>query len=92
VLVGALVERRDDLAPQIAAALSHGRPTVLDVRVDPDVPLPAATTWDLPPLATLSRISAGPTNRSRCRDGKGRHTTAPQSTMACENAVTTTHG
>jgi acetolactate synthase-1/2/3 large subunit len=47
---GATVERPGDLAGQLDAAIRSGRPTVLDVRVDPAVRPPAAATWDLPPL------------------------------------------
>lgn len=48
---GVCVEQPGDLREQIAAALSSGRPTVLDVRVDADVLPPATGSWDLPPLA-----------------------------------------
>jgi acetolactate synthase I/II/III large subunit len=47
---GQVVERPRDLAGQLEAAIASGVPTVLDVRVDPAVRLPAAGTWDLPPL------------------------------------------
>jgi acetolactate synthase I/II/III large subunit len=47
---GALVTEAGDLAGQLEAALAGGAPTVLDVRVDPNVRPPAAATWDLPPL------------------------------------------
>ncbi|GGL09433.1 thiamine pyrophosphate-binding protein [Mangrovihabitans endophyticus] len=47
---GTVVERPGDLAGRLEAALASGRPTVLDVRVDPQVRPPAAATWDLPPL------------------------------------------
>jgi acetolactate synthase-1/2/3 large subunit len=47
---GSSVHRPGDLAGQLEAALRTGRPTVLDVRVDPDAKTPAAATWDLPPL------------------------------------------
>src|SRR5262252_1456736 len=47
---GVLVTRPEELAGALAAALASGRPTVLDVHVDPDAKTPAAATWDLPPL------------------------------------------
>jgi acetolactate synthase-1/2/3 large subunit len=47
---GSVVQRPGDLAGQIEAAIRSGRPTVLDVRVDPGVRPTAAATWDLPPL------------------------------------------
>jgi len=47
---GVLVQRPGDLAGQLEAAVASGRPTVVDVRVDPDAKTPAAATWDLPPL------------------------------------------
>jgi thiamine pyrophosphate-dependent acetolactate synthase large subunit-like protein len=45
-----LVKSPGDLAGALEAALSSGRPTVLDVHVDPYAKTPAAATWDLPPL------------------------------------------
>jgi acetolactate synthase-1/2/3 large subunit len=47
---GAIVEAPSELAEQLEAALASGRPTVLDVRVDSEASLPAAASWDLPPL------------------------------------------
>src|SRR5262249_55303280 len=47
---GVPVTRPGELAGALAAALASGRPTVLDVHVDPDAKTPAAATWDLPPL------------------------------------------
>ena len=43
------VDKPDDIAPAWANALSADRPTVLDVRVDPDVP-------PIPPHATLDQM------------------------------------
>jgi acetolactate synthase-1/2/3 large subunit len=47
---GALVKSPGDLAGALEAAVASGRPTVLDVHVDPYAKTPAAATWDLPPL------------------------------------------
>jgi acetolactate synthase-1/2/3 large subunit len=47
---GALVEKPGDFAGQLEAAIGSRRPTVLDVRVDPDVRPLATGSWDLPPL------------------------------------------
>lgn len=47
---GTLVKSPGDLAGALESALASGRPTVLDVHVDPDAKTPAAATWDLPPL------------------------------------------
>jgi acetolactate synthase-1/2/3 large subunit len=44
------VEKPADLAGQLEAAIASNRPTVLDVRVDPDVRPLATGSWDLPPL------------------------------------------
>ena len=45
-----IVEKPADLAGQLEAAVASNRPTVLDVRVDPDVRPLATGSWDLPPL------------------------------------------
>ena len=47
---GTTVEAPGDLAGALDAALASGRPTVLDVAVDPDVAPLAPASWDLPPL------------------------------------------
>jgi acetolactate synthase-1/2/3 large subunit len=47
---GWLVEKPADLAGQLEAAIASNRPTVLDVRVDPDIRPLATGSWDLPPL------------------------------------------
>jgi acetolactate synthase-1/2/3 large subunit len=47
---GATVEKPADLAGQLEAAIASNRPTVLDVRVDPEVRPLATGSWDLPPL------------------------------------------
>ncbi len=47
---GILVERPQDLAGQISAAITSGRPTVLDVRVDREAKLTSTGSWELPPL------------------------------------------
>jgi acetolactate synthase-1/2/3 large subunit len=47
---GSTVEAPADLGGALEAALRSGRPTVLDVRVDPDAAPPAPASWDLPPL------------------------------------------
>ena len=44
------VEKPADLAGQLEAAMASHRPTVLDVRVDPDIRPLATGSWDLPPL------------------------------------------
>jgi acetolactate synthase-1/2/3 large subunit len=48
--VGFSVEKPANLAGQLEAAIASNRPTVLDVRVDPDVRPLATGSWDLPPL------------------------------------------
>ena len=45
-----IVEKPADLAGQLEAAIASNRPTVLDVRVDPDIRPLATGSWDLPPL------------------------------------------
>ena len=47
---GRIVEKPADLAGQLEAAIASNQPTVLDVRVDPDVRPLATGSWDLPPL------------------------------------------
>jgi acetolactate synthase-1/2/3 large subunit len=47
---GWIVEKPADLAGQLEAAIASHRPTVLDVRVDPDIRPLATGSWDLPPL------------------------------------------
>jgi acetolactate synthase-1/2/3 large subunit len=47
---GATIDAPADLGDAIDTALRAGRPTVLDVRVDPDAAPPAPASWDLPPL------------------------------------------
>ena len=44
------VERPQDLAPRLQAAMASGRPTVLDVRIDREARPLATGSWDLPPL------------------------------------------
>ena len=40
-----------DLGAALKAAQDSGRPTVIDVPVDAEVPQPAVATWELPPLS-----------------------------------------
>ena len=47
---GWIVEKPADLAGHLEAAIASNRPTVLDVRVDPDIRPLATGSWDLPPL------------------------------------------
>jgi acetolactate synthase I/II/III large subunit len=47
---GFKVEKPNDLAGQLEAAIASNRPTVLDVRVDPDIRPLSTGSWDLPPL------------------------------------------
>jgi acetolactate synthase I/II/III large subunit len=47
---GRTVERPQDLDAQLKQAVSAGRPTVLDVRVDAGVNPAATGSWSLPPL------------------------------------------
>jgi len=48
--VGETVEKPGHLAPQIEAAISSGRPTVLDIRIDREARPLATGSWDLPPI------------------------------------------
>lgn len=47
---GIQVESPCDLGDAVRKALQSGRPTVVDVHVDDHVQLPAAATWQLPPM------------------------------------------
>ena len=48
---GVRVDRPQDLAEQLQAAIASNRPTVLDVRVDREAKLTATGSWQLPPHA-----------------------------------------
>ena len=47
---GLRVETPGDLEPALKTALDSGRPTVIDVLVEPEAAQPSAATWQLPPL------------------------------------------
>lgn len=47
---GLRVQAPGDLGAALKTALDCGRPAVVDVPVDADVPQPAVATWELPPL------------------------------------------
>ena len=47
---GMRAETPGDLGPALKTALDSGRPTVIDVPVDAEIPQPAVATWELPPL------------------------------------------
>jgi acetolactate synthase-1/2/3 large subunit len=47
---GMRVQTPGDLGAALKTALDSGRPTVIDVPVDAEVPQPAVATWELPPL------------------------------------------
>jgi acetolactate synthase I/II/III large subunit len=47
---GVRVDHPADLGSAMAAGLASGRPFVIDVIVDDTIGLPAAATWELPPL------------------------------------------
>jgi acetolactate synthase-1/2/3 large subunit len=46
---GHLVEKPDDLAPQLEAAIASGKPAVLDVRIAREIRPISTGSWDLPP-------------------------------------------
>ena len=48
---GLRAETAADVGAALKTALDSGRPTVIDVPVDAEVPQPAVATWDLPPLS-----------------------------------------
>jgi acetolactate synthase-1/2/3 large subunit len=48
---GMRAETPADLGAAVKAAQDSGRPTVIDVPVDAEVPQPAVATWELPPLS-----------------------------------------
>jgi acetolactate synthase-1/2/3 large subunit len=48
---GMRAETPADLGAALKAAQESGRPTVIDVPVDAEVPQPAVATWELPPLS-----------------------------------------
>ena len=48
---GMRAETAADLGAALKTALDSGRPAVIDVPVDAEVPQPAVATWDLPPLS-----------------------------------------
>ena len=47
---GMRAETPGDLGSALKTALDSGRPTVIDVPVDAEIPQPAVATWELPPL------------------------------------------
>ena len=47
---GMRVQTPGDLGSALKTALASGRPTVIDVPVDAEIPQPAVATWELPPL------------------------------------------
>jgi acetolactate synthase I/II/III large subunit len=47
---GITVDHPSDLASAFETAIASERPTVLDIRIDDTIGLPAAATWELPPL------------------------------------------
>jgi acetolactate synthase I/II/III large subunit len=47
---GITVDHPSDLASAFETAITSERPTVLDIRIDDTIGLPAAATWELPPL------------------------------------------
>jgi len=47
---GIRVERAADFGPAFEHALKSNRPTVLDVIIDRDLPVPLIATWQMPPI------------------------------------------
>lgn len=50
---GYAVDKPGDVADAFAAALASGRPSVLDVRVNRDTPVPIVGTWQFPPITQV---------------------------------------
>lgn len=47
---GARIEKAADVAPAVEAAIKSGKPTVLDVIINRDTPVPLTSTWQMPPI------------------------------------------
>jgi acetolactate synthase-1/2/3 large subunit len=51
--VGYAVDKPADVAEAFEAALAGGRPSVLDVKVNRDTPVPIVGTWQFPPITQV---------------------------------------
>jgi acetolactate synthase I/II/III large subunit len=47
---GVRVENPGDLAPAVEAAIKSQKPTVIDVIINRDTPVPLTSTWQMPPI------------------------------------------
>ncbi|MBF0529560.1 MAG: thiamine pyrophosphate-binding protein, partial [Deltaproteobacteria bacterium] len=47
---GYRIEKPGDFAPAFEAALKSGQPTVFDVIINRDTPVPLTATWQMPPI------------------------------------------
>jgi len=47
---GVRIEKACDVAPAVEAAIKSGKPTVLDVIINRDTPVPLISTWQMPPI------------------------------------------
>jgi len=47
---GIRIEKAADVGPAVATAIESGKPTVLDVIINRDTPVPLTSTWQMPPI------------------------------------------
>ena len=47
---GVRIEKPGDIAPAVEQAIKSQKPTVIDVIINRDTPLPLTTTWQMPPI------------------------------------------
>ncbi|TEB06108.1 Acetolactate synthase large subunit [Pelotomaculum schinkii] len=47
---GVRVENPGDIAPAVEAAIKSQKPTVIDVIINRDIPVPLTSTWQMPPI------------------------------------------
>jgi acetolactate synthase-1/2/3 large subunit len=47
---GVRVEKASEVAPAVEAAIKSQKPTVIDVIINRDTPVPLTSTWQMPPI------------------------------------------
>lgn len=47
---GMRIEKASDIEPAVEAAIKSNKPTVLDVKINRDTPVPLTSTWQMPPI------------------------------------------
>jgi len=47
---GVRIEKASEIAPVVKAAIKNNKPTVIDVKINRDTPVPLTSTWQMPPI------------------------------------------